>query len=94
MSFQTDTIYAYLEMELVLRNWPAKNMDMDSEIENITMLSTAIQQARIATSIVVIKSLELRLFSKNVWGCWLNRVSVDSFFRVLKYSRDIGMMVH
>lgn len=44
-------------------------MDMDSEIENTTMLSTVIQQARIATSIVVIKSLELRLFSKNVLGC-------------------------
>lgn len=46
MSFQADTIYAYLEMKLVLRDWPAKTMDMNSEIENTTMLSMAIQQTR------------------------------------------------
>lgn len=34
MSFQTGTIYPYLEIELVPRNWPAKAMDMNSEIEN------------------------------------------------------------
>lgn len=34
MSFQTGTIHPYLEIELVPRNWPAKTMGMNSEIEN------------------------------------------------------------
>lgn len=34
MSFQTDTISAYLEMEPVPRNWPPKTVDMNAEIEN------------------------------------------------------------
>lgn len=46
MSFQADTIYAYLEMKLAPRNWPAKTMDMNSEMENTTMLSMVIQQTR------------------------------------------------
>lgn len=46
MSYQTDTTYTYWEMELVPRNWPAKTMDMNSEIENTAVLRTAIQQGR------------------------------------------------